>query len=299
MMEFKGREHEKQYQTFFAKQHLTWDLLVYLIGLCMSTPVMINFWKNSHIRSPLWYAAFLTIFIMGKVIPAVMITRYGGVYTQHRTAVVLATRLLEFYITHAYLSFWADSSDQDVFAEWIVLACVFANISISTAAWGFLLPVPNRWWSIIQILDLGRHFLCHTTRLRQMEQGMHHLAPFMGNENNLIGKLGVPPLSEPNGLLLFWIVMEVFGAFLLPFLLTYRMQLRSRRHWRRGLSKRPTEPPRILDQGSSSSRGEVSPDKHPGLDIRPTWALFLPESLAFLMLCFVAGQDPRMLQYMV
>jgi hypothetical protein len=92
---------------------------------------------------------------------------------------------------------------------------------------------------------------------------------------------------------------QVFGAFLLPFLLTYRMQLRSRRHWRRGLSKRPTEPPRILDQGSSSSRGEVSPDKHPGLDIRPTWALFLPESLAFLMLCFVAGQDPRMLQYMV
>jgi hypothetical protein len=47
-----------------------------------------------------------------------------------------------------------------------------------------------------------------------MEQGMHHLAPFMGNENNLIGKLGVPPLSEPNGLLLFWIVMEVWA--LLP-----------------------------------------------------------------------------------
>lgn len=70
-----------------------------------------------------------------QVIPAVMIIRYGGLYTQHRTAVVLATRLLEFYITHAYLSFWADSSDQDVFAEWIVLACVFANNSISMAAW--------------------------------------------------------------------------------------------------------------------------------------------------------------------
>lgn len=48
---------------------------------------------------------------------------------------MVTVRLLEFYLTHAHLTFWTDVSNQDTFAEWIVLACVLANNSISTVAW--------------------------------------------------------------------------------------------------------------------------------------------------------------------
>lgn len=99
------------------------------------------------------------------------------------------------------------------------------------------------------------------------------------------------------------ISLQVFGAFLLPFLVTYRTQLHSRRQWRQGVLKRLLEP---LDQGGSTGieRGAVegscrADERDPALDIRPTWSLFLPESVAFLTLCFAAGFDVRMLQYMV
>lgn len=88
---------------------------------------------------------------------------------------------------------------------------------------------------------------------------------------------------------------QVVGGFVLPFLLTYRIQLRSRRLWRKGVLKRPRADP----QAHSDTQENVSPEKDSGLDIRPTWTLFLPESLAFLTLSYVAGENFRLLQYMV
>ncbi len=74
---------------------------------------------------------------------------------------------------------------------------------------------------------------------------------------------------------------------MVPLWLTHKMQLRSRRQWRRGILKR-------LPGGSRNPREEDS-----GLDIRPTGALFLPESFTFLLLSFVAGQNPQLLYHMV
>lgn len=84
---------------------------------------------------------------------------------------------------------------------------------------------------------------------------------------------------------------------MLPLWLTYRMQLSSRRQWRRGVLKRRSESPR--GGSSSSSGGPSSPDRDPGLDTWPTWALFLPQSVALLVLSFVAGHDFQLLHYMV
>ncbi len=60
-----------------------------------------------------------------------------------------------------------------------------------------------------QILDLGRHFLCHTFNLRQLERGLHHLSPLVGCVNALGANLGMPPVSERTFLLLMWITLEV------------------------------------------------------------------------------------------
>jgi hypothetical protein len=85
------------------------------------------------------------------------------------------------------------------------------------------------------------------------------------------------------------VAWQVVGGFLVPLWLTHKMQLSSRRQWRQGILKR-------LPSGSGASH---PPDQDRGLDIRPTWALFLPESLTFLTLSFVAGQDPQLLYHMV
>ncbi len=91
--------------------------------------------------------------------------------------------------------------------------------------------------------------------------------------------------------------MQVVGGFLVPFWFMYRLQLRSRRHWRqRVLKRRRAE---SAAQSSSSGRETQPAVRDPGLDIRPTWTLFLPESLAFLTLSYVAGQNFKLLQYMV
>ena len=87
---------------------------------------------------------------------------------------------------------------------------------------------------------------------------------------------------------------------MLPCWLTYKMQLRSRRMWRQGSVKRQTEAPSGSSRSSITSSAEAcTPEKDSGLDIRSTWALFLPEGLAFLVLSFAAGHDFRALQYMV
>lgn len=82
----------------------------------------------------------------------------------------------------------------------------------------------------------------------------------------------------------------MFGSFLLPFWVGYRRQLRTRRQWRQAVLKRRTDP-----HGGEG----VLPDRDPGLDIRPTWGLYLPESLAFLAVSFVAGSNFKVLQYML
>ena len=74
------------------------------------------------------------------------------------------------------------------------------------------------------------------------------------------------------------------------------MQLRSRRHWRKVVLKRPIAQPQ--DQGDTLEE-DLPPVKDAGLDIRPTWTLFLPESLVYLTLSYVAGENFRLLQYMV
>ena len=84
--------------------------------------------------------------------------------------------------------------------------------------------------------------------------------------------------------------LQVFGSFLLPFWVCYRRQLRNRRQWRQGIIKRRSD---------SQDGASLPPDCDPGLDIRPTWSLYLPQSLAFLVVSFVAGSDFKVLQYML
>ena len=82
---------------------------------------------------------------------------------------------------------------------------------------------------------------------------------------------------------------------MVPCWLNIRMQMGSRRLWRKGILKRRTEAAR-------SSRGNPDePDQAPdvGLQIRSTWSLYVPELLAFLTLCFAAGHNRELLRLMV
>lgn len=83
---------------------------------------------------------------------------------------------------------------------------------------------------------------------------------------------------------------QVVGGFLVPIWVTYKIQLSSRRQWRKGLLKRRSQ------DGTDRA---LSPTRDPGLDIRLTWALHIPESVAVLVLSYVAGTNFQLLQYMV
>ncbi|CAL8470445.1 g9987 [Coccomyxa elongata] len=290
MLEFKGRTHERRFQIFFAEQHLTWDLFVCSVCWCMTPSILITFWRNNDTRSLLWYAAYMTAFVVSKGFPVVLITRHSGLYIRQRTAVALTMRLMEMCIGNAFMSYWMDFSNKAVFSEWITVACIFGNSWMSAGLWGILLPIPNRWWMVIQVIDLARILLRKTRSLDQVSGGLHHLRPLAGALGAVATKLGLAPVTEWDLLFCMWTFLEVFGSSLLPFWVCYRRQLRNRRQWRQAILKRRSD---------SQDGGPLLPDRDPGLDIRPTWGLYLPESLVFLAVSFVAGSNFKVLHYML
>ena len=64
-----------------------------------------------------------------------LITRHSGLYIRQRTAIALIMRLSELCIGNAFVSFWMDFTDKDVFSEWIIIACVVGNNWMSAAIW--------------------------------------------------------------------------------------------------------------------------------------------------------------------
>ncbi|BDA44483.1 hypothetical protein COCOBI_05-6700 [Coccomyxa sp. Obi] len=295
MMEFKHRRYEEDFQKSFTEKHLIWDLSVCLVGWMQYIPCLINLWRNRLIRSPLWHAVFLTLYTTEKLLPTIMIAVASGLYSRRRTAILALVRLVEMYTTDAYLAFWMDFSDKSSSFEWTLLVTVFANNWISAAHWGILQPIPNQRWLAIQAIDMARIFLRRSSSMRRMEGGLHHLSPLTGVVNLMGARLGAHSMSERELLFTLWTILEVGGGLLVPCWLNFRMQLGSRRLWRKGIMKRRREAAR-------SSRGNlVDPDPavDMGLQIRSTWSLYLPELLAFLTLCFAAGHNRELLHHMV
>lgn len=84
---------------------------------------------------------------------------------------------------------------------------------------------------------------------------------------------------------------QIFAGFVLPLWMSLRMQLRSRRQWRQGRKRQ-------ADGSPSGSAGPSPVTRNAGLDIRATWPLYLPETLAILVISFAAGRNLKLLQYM-
>ncbi len=64
-----------------------------------------------------------------------MITAHGKYYTRHRTLIASVLRLFEACTSSAFLSFWVDVSNHNVFSEWTLLACVFISAWVGPAMW--------------------------------------------------------------------------------------------------------------------------------------------------------------------
>ncbi|CAL8470446.1 g9988 [Coccomyxa elongata] len=295
-MEFKNRSHEEGFEVFFAERHVRWDLFVSCFSWMQYIPALVSIWRNRSFRSPIWLAAFAALYSAEKVIPTAMILFKKEAYIRHRTSISAVVRLLKMWTCDAFLSCWMDYSDKNSFREWTLLGTLFANNWISMMNWGLLHPTPDSCWLALHVGHLALLLWRQPSSLRQLEGGLHHLAPLTGVVNAMGAKLGMGPFSGRDVLFWVWLLLEVIGGFVLPLWLTYRMQLSSRRQWRRGFLKRHAESPR---GGSSSSGGPSTPDRDPGLDIWPTWTLFLPQSAALLVLSFVAGHDFKLLQYVV
>ena len=60
-----------------------------------------------------------------------------------------------------------------------------------------------------QAIDMARIFLRHSSSMRRMEGGLHHLSPLTGVVNTMGARSGISPISERELLFTLWTILEV------------------------------------------------------------------------------------------
>ncbi len=74
---------------------------------------------------------------------------------------------------------------------------------------GLLHLTPDSCWLALHVGHLALLLWRYTSSLRQLEGGLHHLAPLTGVVNAMAAKLGVGPLSGRDVLFWVWLLLEV------------------------------------------------------------------------------------------